>query len=57
LGKEPQVYAESILEACEVHSFEKTGGQPLEFPIVGVSRYNTRRVGIVDAPVTRRPPN
>ena len=37
----------------EVHSFENTGTQPLEFLIVGVSRDNTRRVDSVDVP---RPP-
>jgi mannose-6-phosphate isomerase-like protein (cupin superfamily) len=32
----------------DVHSFENTGGQPLEFLIVGISRDNTRRVDSVD---------
>jgi mannose-6-phosphate isomerase-like protein (cupin superfamily) len=41
----------------DVHSFENTGTQPLEFLIVGVSRDNTRRVDSVDVPGTRRPQN
>jgi mannose-6-phosphate isomerase-like protein (cupin superfamily) len=34
----------------EVHSFENTGAEPLEFLIVGVSRDATRRVDVVDVP-------
>lgn len=45
------------IQLGEVHSFENTGGPPLEFLIVGVSRDNTRRVDSVDAPGMRRPPN
>ncbi|MBZ5617225.1 MAG: cupin domain-containing protein [Acidobacteriia bacterium] len=45
------------IQLSDVHSFENTGGQPLEFLIVGVSRDNTRRVDSVDAQGTRRPPN
>jgi len=37
----------------DVHSFENTGGQPLEFLIVGVSRDNTRRVDSVDVQAGR----
>jgi len=45
------------IQLNEVHSFENTGGQPLEFLIVGVSRDNTRRVDSVDVPGPRRPRN
>jgi len=34
----------------EVHSFENTGSEPLEFMIVGVSRDSTRTVDSVDVP-------
>lgn len=43
------------IQLSEVHSFENTGTQPLEFLIVGVSRDNTRRVDSVDAQGLRRP--
>jgi len=36
------------IQLGEVHSFENTGDQPLEFMIVGVSRDATRRVDVVD---------
>jgi mannose-6-phosphate isomerase-like protein (cupin superfamily) len=45
------------IQLGEVHSFENTGGQPLEFLIVGVSRDNTRRVDSMDVQGTRRQPN
>ncbi|MGH8248695.1 MAG: cupin domain-containing protein [Gammaproteobacteria bacterium] len=45
------------IQLNEVHSFENTGAQPLEFLIVGVSRDNTRRVDSVDVQGTRRPQN
>jgi mannose-6-phosphate isomerase-like protein (cupin superfamily) len=45
------------IQLNDVHSFENTGTQPLEFLIVGVSRDNTRRVDSVDAQGTRRPGN
>jgi mannose-6-phosphate isomerase-like protein (cupin superfamily) len=32
----------------EVHSFENTGSEPLEFMIVGVSRDSNRRIGSID---------
>jgi len=32
----------------EVHSFENSGSEPLEFMIVGVSRDSNRRVDSVD---------
>ena len=41
----------------EVHSFENTASQPLEFLIVGVSRDNTRRVDTVDVQGPRRAGN
>ena len=34
----------------EVHSFENTGSEPLEFMIVGVSRDSNRRIDSVDLP-------
>lgn len=37
----------------DVHSFENTGTQPLEFLIVGVSRDNTRRVDSIDVQGSR----
>ena len=37
------------IQLGEVHSFENTGNEPLEFMIVGVSRDATRRVDTVDA--------
>ncbi len=36
------------IQLNDVHSFANTGGQPLEFLIVGVSRDNTRRIDSVD---------
>jgi mannose-6-phosphate isomerase-like protein (cupin superfamily) len=43
------------IQLGEVHSFENTGNEPLEFMIVGVSRDATRRVDTVDIlnPVSR----
>jgi mannose-6-phosphate isomerase-like protein (cupin superfamily) len=38
------------IQLNEVHSFENTGTEPLEFLIVGVSRDSTRRVDFVEAP-------
>lgn len=43
------------IQLNDVHSVENTGGQPLEFLIVGISRDNTRRVDSVDAQGMRRP--
>ena len=34
----------------EVHSFENTGSEPLEFIIAGVSRDSNRRIDSVDVP-------
>jgi len=45
------------IQLNEVHAFENSGVQPLEFLIVGVSRDNTRRVDSVDVPGTGRPRN
>ena len=36
------------IQLNEVHSFENTGSEPLEFMIVGVSRDSNRRVDSVD---------
>jgi mannose-6-phosphate isomerase-like protein (cupin superfamily) len=36
------------IQLGEVHSFENTGNEPLEFLIVGVSRDATRRVDTVN---------
>ena len=41
------------IQLNEVHSFENTGSEPLEFMIVGVSRDNTRRVDSVEV---QKPP-
>lgn len=38
------------IQLNEVHSFENTGTEPLEFIIVGVSRDSTRRVDLVEVP-------
>ena len=38
------------IQLNEVHSFENTGGEPLEFIIVGVSRDSNRRIDSVDVP-------
>jgi mannose-6-phosphate isomerase-like protein (cupin superfamily) len=43
------------IQLNDIHSFENTGAQPLEFLIVGVSRDNTRRVDSVDGSAMRRP--
>ena len=43
------------IQLNDVHWFENTGIQPLEFLIVGVSRDNTRRVDSVDVQGGRRP--
>jgi len=45
------------IQLNDVHAFENTGTQPLEFLIVGVSRDNTRRVDSVDGQGGRRPGN
>ena len=45
------------IQLNDVHSFENTGGQPLEFLIVGVSRDNSRSVDSVDIQGRRRPGN
>jgi len=37
------------IQLADVHSFENTGGEPLEFLIVGVSRDSSKRVDVVDA--------
>ena len=37
------------IQLNEIHAFENTGSEPLEFLIVGVSRDNSRRVDSVDA--------
>jgi len=42
------------LQLGDVHAFENTSSQPLEFLIVGVSRDNTRRVDSVDVQGPRR---
>jgi oxalate decarboxylase/phosphoglucose isomerase-like protein (cupin superfamily) len=36
------------IQLNEVHSFENSGSEPLEFMIVGVSRDSNRRVDSVD---------
>jgi uncharacterized cupin superfamily protein len=36
------------IQLNEVHSFENTGNEPLEFMIVGVSRDNNRRIDSID---------
>jgi mannose-6-phosphate isomerase-like protein (cupin superfamily) len=36
------------IQLSEVHSFENTGSEPLEFMIVGVSRDSNRRVDSID---------
>ena len=41
------------IQLSEVHGFENTGSQPLEFLIVGVSRDSNRRVDSVDGPGRR----
>jgi mannose-6-phosphate isomerase-like protein (cupin superfamily) len=38
------------IQLNEVHAFENTGGEPLEFMIVGVSRDGNRRIDRVDVP-------
>ncbi len=45
------------IQLNDVHSYENTGIQPLEFLILGVSRDNTRRVDSVDFSGTRRAGN
>ena len=45
------------IQLADVHSFENTSSQPLEFLIVGVSRDNNRRVDSVDSPAPRRAGN
>ena len=45
------------IQLADVHSFENTSGQPLEFLIVGVSRDNKRRVDSVDSQGPRRAGN
>ena len=45
------------IQLADVHSFENTSGQPLEFLIVGVSRDNNRRVDSVDSQGPRRAGN
>jgi mannose-6-phosphate isomerase-like protein (cupin superfamily) len=45
------------IQLNDVHSFENTGTEPLEFLIVGVSRDNTRRVDSIDVQGLRRPGN
>jgi mannose-6-phosphate isomerase-like protein (cupin superfamily) len=37
------------IQLNEVHSFENTGGEPLEFLIVGVSRDSNKRVDSIDS--------
>lgn len=41
------------IQLNEVHSFQNTGSEPLEFMIVGVSRDSSRRVDSVDMPSLR----
>jgi oxalate decarboxylase/phosphoglucose isomerase-like protein (cupin superfamily) len=36
------------IQLNEIHSFENTGTQPLEFLIVGVSRDDNRRVDLIE---------
>jgi mannose-6-phosphate isomerase-like protein (cupin superfamily) len=38
------------IQLDEVHSFENTGSEPLEFLIIGVSRDSTHRIDSVDVP-------
>src|SRR6185369_9490881 len=45
------------IQLADVHSFENTSSQPLEFLIVGVSRDNNRRVDSVDSQGPRRAGN
>jgi mannose-6-phosphate isomerase-like protein (cupin superfamily) len=45
------------IQLNDVHSYENTGIQPLEFLMLGVSRDNTRRVDSVDFSGTRRAGN
>lgn len=45
------------IQLNDVHSFANTGGQPLEFLIVGVSRDSTRTVDSVDVQGSRAPRN
>ncbi|MCC7174228.1 MAG: cupin domain-containing protein [Bryobacterales bacterium] len=42
------------IQLADVHSFENTGGEPLEFLIVGVSRDSNKRVDVVDVTGGRR---
>ena len=37
------------IQLADIHSFENTGGEPLEFLVVGVSRDANKRVDVVDA--------
>ena len=41
------------IQLNDVHSFENSGTEPLEFLIVGVSRDSTRRVDFIEAPISR----
>src|ERR1019366_3825000 len=41
------------IQLKEVHSFQNTGSEPLEFMIVGVSRDSSRRVDSIDMPSRR----
>ena len=41
------------IQINEVHSFENSGNQPLEFMIVGVSRDNSKVIDVVDVPSSR----
>ncbi len=41
------------IQLNEVHSFQNTGSEPLEFMIVGVSRDSNRRVDSIDVPSVR----
>jgi mannose-6-phosphate isomerase-like protein (cupin superfamily) len=58
-GETAQIHAGDAIpiQLNDVHSYENTGTQPLEFLIVGVSRDNTRRVDSVDVSGTRRTGN
>jgi mannose-6-phosphate isomerase-like protein (cupin superfamily) len=42
------------IQLNEVHSFENTGSEPLEFMIVGVSRDSTHRIDSIDVAVGGR---
>jgi len=44
------------LQLGDIHAFANTGGEPLEFMIVGISRDNSKKIDSIDVPISSTSP-